>query len=99
MVLAGAFALYLLIGKDGGNNQPESTKAIGYSAALLIVGFILPFFAKGRRALVIRMIDETYRWKPRLVVDRASRFEIEQLQNDFFYACRRVGIPTTDPIH
>jgi len=64
----------------------------GVPIAMTVCGLILPFITKGRKTLLIEFANEIYRWKPRLVVDRQSRKQIEQMQEGILNACQQVGV-------
>lgn len=71
----------------------------GYPIAIFVCGLVIPFIARGRRSLMIRMVNETYKWKPQFVVDSASRKQIAAIQNEIIEACKKVGISTINAIH
>ena len=71
----------------------------GYPIGILVAGIVLPFVIRGRRALIIRMVDKTYKWKPQLVIDSPTRKKHSLLLDEILEACKGVGISTTDPIH
>ncbi len=64
----------------------------GVPIAMTVCGLILPFIAKGRKVLTVELKNETYKWKPRLVVDKKSREQIQKLQEGILNACEQVGI-------
>jgi hypothetical protein len=89
MIIVGAMTTYwmmspVLSGKDGDIK--------GYPIAVLVVGFVLPFVARGRKALVVNMTDERYRWKPQIVIDKVSRLRIANLLNAILQTARKVGV-------
>jgi hypothetical protein len=89
MIIVGAITTYWMMApvlseKDGDIK--------GYPIAVLVVGFVLPFVARGRKALVVNMSDERYRWKPQIVIDKASRLRIANLQNAILQTARKIGV-------
>jgi hypothetical protein len=96
MILFGLLTTYwmmvpVLEGKDG--------ELKGYPLAIVVGGIVLPFIVRGRRALVITMVDKIFKWKPQLAIDSATRNKNSALLEEILNACKSVGIPTTDPIH
>ena len=75
-------------------NRLPGTRISGVPFAILVCGIILPFISKGRNILVIESAKENYKWKPRLVVDKANKNRIKDLQTDIINACREMGIKT-----
>jgi hypothetical protein len=75
-------------------NQSPGTRVSGVPFAILVCGIILPFVAKGRKILIIESLKGTFKWKPRLVVDKANKNRIKDLQNQIINACRQIGIKT-----
>ncbi|MCI0615996.1 hypothetical protein L0244_23685 [bacterium] len=96
MIAVGAITTYWMMAPvlkgQGGDIK-------GYPIAIVVGGLVISFIARGRKALVVRMVDETYEWKPQLVVDSASRKQIASIQNEILEACKKVGIPTINAIH
>ena len=72
-------------------DQP-GTYVSGVPFALIIFGLLLPFLAKGRRVLIIQLMNETYKWKPKFVIDKKSRSHIRNMQENIIKTFREVGI-------
>ena len=64
----------------------------GWPFAIAIGGVIIPFIARGRRTLVVKMRKGTFKWKPQLAVDKKTREECSNIQNAIVQACEKVGI-------
>jgi len=64
----------------------------GYPFGLLAVGLVLPFVARGRRRLVVSMIDDRFQWKAPLVLDRPSRARIREVQQGIMSAFKQVHV-------
>ena len=77
-------------------NEPGTHRISGWPIAVFVCGFLVPFAAKGRFGLEIRFSDGKYRWKPPLVVDRASKKKIAETIQTIVEACRKVGAPISD---
>ena len=93
MVLAGALTTGLMIrpllqGKVG--------KISGIPPAIAIVGMVIPFITRRRYGLSISMVDKVFQWKPPLLVDKASRDEVENFLSQVATAFRRAGVNLSD---
>ena len=77
-------------------NEPGTHHISGWPIAVFVCGFLVPFAAKGRFGLEIRFSDGKYRWKPPLVVDRASKQKIAQTIQTIVEACEKVGARVLD---
>jgi hypothetical protein len=88
MVTTGMMLLPVLKGEGG--------KVSGYPPAVAIVGLVIPFVSRRRYGLSISIVDETFLWKPRLHVDRASRSGLEIFLTQTADALRQAGIKVTD---
>ena len=76
--------------------QPGTHRISGWPIAVFVCGFLVPFAAKGRIGLEILFSDGRYRWKPPLVVDRASKQKIAQTIQTIVAACEKVGTRVLD---
>jgi hypothetical protein len=94
MVLAGLVTAYFML-IPLVNHEPGEHKVSGWPLALVVGGILLPFAAKGRLGLQIRTLDRTFRWKPPLVVDKASKQNIEAFFDEIMVACKESGFNTT----
>ena len=77
-------------------NEPGTHRISGWPIAVFVCGFLVPFAAKGRFGLEVRFSDGKYRWKPPLVVDRASKQEIAETFQTIIQACEKVGARVLD---
>jgi len=75
-------------------NQEPGTRVSGVPFAMIIAGLIIPFLARGRNVLVIESVKETFKWKPKLVVDKKSRNQIKKFQSEILDVCKHLGIQT-----
>lgn len=87
--LLGLF--WILVGKSHGRHR-FSPAPLG----LLITGIALFLAARGRSVLRVTTSDGTFRWKPPLVVDRASRVEVSTTLTRILRACERAGLRVLD---
>ena len=74
----------------------ESGHLSGYPPAVAIVGLVIPFVSRRRYGLSISIVDETFLWKPRLHVDRASRNALEIFLTQTADALREAGVNVRD---
>jgi len=77
-------------------NEPGSHKISGWPIAVFVGGVLIPFAAKGRFGLEIWFSGGTFRWKPPLVVDNASKQRIAETFRVIIDACGKVGAPISD---
>ena len=76
---------------------PSSDGSIsGWPFALVVGGLVIPFAVRGRKQLVVRLIDETYIWKPEIVIDGTTRAEIRRVQESLLETFRALRIRVLD---
>jgi len=68
----------------------------GWPIAILVGGLVIPFIARGRRTLVVRLKKGKFRWKPQLALDRKTRELYAEIQRDIMGACRKAGLQTIE---
>ncbi len=68
----------------------------GWPFAILVGGIIIPFIARGRKTLIVRMRKGRFKWKPQLAVDRKTRERCSQIQDELIEACGKAGIRTAE---
>jgi hypothetical protein len=64
----------------------------GWPFALAVAGIVIPFIARGRRILIVRMRKGKFKWKPQLAVDKKTRELCAKIQDEILEACKSVGI-------
>jgi len=74
----------------------EGGQLSGYPPAVALVGLVIPFIARRRYGLSISMVDESFLWKPPLLVDKTSRTAVELFLTQAAGAFRQAGINHTD---
>jgi hypothetical protein len=74
----------------------ESGHLSGYPPALAVVGLMIPFVSRRRYGLSISIVGETFLWKPRLHVDRASRNALQVFLTQTGDALREAGVNVKD---
>jgi hypothetical protein len=82
--------------QPGLRNEPGSHRISGWPVAVFVCGFLVPFVAKGRFGLDISFSDGRYRWKPPLVVDKASKQKVVEAIQSIVEACEKVGVRVSD---
>jgi len=90
MVVAG---LYTTIGMF---TNAYGGDIYGWPIAITVGGLVLPFVARGRFGLTVTHTKGTYRWKPPLVVDRASKDRVSSILSSIVAASRQAGIRVHD---
>jgi len=75
--------------------EPGRHQVSGWPVAIAVGGILLPIASKGRVGLEIRTLNKTFRWKPPLVVDKASKEKILTTLNEITQACERSGLRVT----
>jgi hypothetical protein len=76
--------------------EPGMHRVSGWPIAVFVGGVLIPFAAKGRFGLDIRFSGGRYRWKPPLVVDKASKQRIAQTIQTIIAACEKCGVQVLD---
>ena len=73
-----------------------SGRLSGYPPAVAIVGVVIPFVSRRRYGLLISIVGETFLWKPRIHVDRASRSALQLFLTQTADALREAGVNVRD---
>jgi len=73
-----------------------ATRGSGWPFAILVGGIVIPFIARGRRTLIVRMRKGKFKWKPQLAVDKKTRELYSNLQNEIVQACKKAGVHVVD---
>ena len=87
-VTTGLMMLPILKGERG--------ELSGYPPAVAVIGLVIPFIARRRYGLSISIVDEVFRWKPPLLVDKASGSEVERFLSLAADAFRQAGVRLRD---
>jgi hypothetical protein len=74
----------------------EGGELSGYPPAVAVIGLVIQFIARRRYGLSISMVNEVFRWKPPLLVDKASRSEVERFLSLAADAFRQAGVSLRD---
>jgi hypothetical protein len=69
----------------------------GWPMAIAIGGIIIPFIAKDRTILLVKLQRGDFKWKPQLSVDKKTREICARLQNEILQACKQAGISSPQP--
>ncbi len=92
MIVFGTVLSFLMMWRAF-HPMPDVPYAVsGWPFAIAIGGAIIPFIARGRRILIVRMRKGTFKWKPQLAVDKKTRELYSNLQDEIVLACKKVGI-------
>jgi len=74
----------------------EGGRVSGWPLAILVAGLVIPFVARGRHILSVKLNRGHYKWKPQLALDRKTRTIYATIQTEILAACRKAGIKTRD---
>ena len=96
MVVVG---LYTLVGMFNTDYLRHGGKIYGWPVAILVGGLILPFVARGRFGLVVKLTNGKFRWKPPLVIDKASKEQVAAILHSIVQGSRAAGIQVIDERH
>ena len=67
----------------------------GWPMAIALAGILIPFIARKRRTLLVRMRNGKYKWKPQLAIDKKTRKLCSDIQDEILQSCKKGGINTT----
>lgn len=73
-------------------------KISGYPFAIVVVGVLLPWIARNRQELTVKLTTKTRKWKTPLNVDSASRNRANMTFQKFSNGCVKAGILVKDEI-
>ncbi len=94
-VLLIAAGLVLVVSQMMAGFAVVDTRFLGWAAALIIGGALLPRAAKGRERLVVVMSKSVFRWNPPFVVDRKSKEQVQAILQSILDTCQTNGVPTS----
>jgi hypothetical protein len=78
------------------NKSPGTHQVSGWPIAIFVGGLILPFAAKGRYGLRVTTSEKTFKWKPPMVVDKASKDKVTEILATIRTACESAGLRVID---
>jgi hypothetical protein len=78
------------------SKEPGSHTVSGWPFAVFVGGVILPFAAKGRFGLQVTTSEKSFRWKPPMVVDTASKDKVAAVLSEIGQACQAAGLRVKD---
>ena len=70
-------------------------KELQYPDCIALGGILLSVVARGRFLLEVKTQKKTFRWKPPLVVDKASKKKIRTTLEEIIQACEKSGLRVT----
>jgi hypothetical protein len=95
MIIFGTVLSVLMMWRAFNPMEGVPYKVSGWPMAIAIGGMIIPFIARKRRTLLVRMQKSKYKWKPQLAIDKKTRQLCSDIQDEILQACKKAGIPTT----
>jgi hypothetical protein len=96
MIAIGGFVSVVMLMNTYNPTPHQPAYGSGWPIAIFVGGLVIPFIARGRRILVVRMKKGRFKWKPQLAVDQKTRQLYADIQNELLVACRNVGLRTTE---
>jgi hypothetical protein len=96
MIVFGAVLSFLMMWRAFHPMPGVPYTVSGWPFAIAIGGIIIPFIARGRRILIVRMRKGTFKWKPQLAIDKKTRHLCSNLQDEIARACKKAGVHTVD---
>jgi hypothetical protein len=95
MIIVGFFTTIFMM-EPVLRQEPGRHRISGWPIAVFVGGFLLPVAARKRAALDIGFEGGRYRWKPPLVLGKASQQKIAETFQAIVDSCTRVGAPVSD---
>ena len=92
MIIFGGVATFMMM--RSALLQMPGSKVSGLPIAILVCGLVVPFIARGRATLVVKLSKGKFKWKPQLAVDKKTRETQAKIQDDILQACKKAGIRT-----
>jgi len=89
MIISALLMIYLMMAPV---LRGEPGRVSGWPLAILVAGLVVPFIARGRKVLSVKMRKGRYKWKPQLAIDRKTREAAAELQREILEACRKASI-------
>ncbi len=96
MIIFGTVLSVLMMWRAFNPMEGVPYRISGWPMAIAVGGIIIPFIARKRRTLLVRMRKGKYKWKPQLGVDKKTRQLCSDIQDEVLQACKKAGIKTTD---
>jgi hypothetical protein len=95
LVIGGSVSIMMLMNTYAVTPR-QPAYGSGWPIAIFVGGLLIPFIARGRRTLVVRLKKGRFKWKPQLALDRKTRDLYVDIQRDIIGACRKVGLQTIE---
>jgi len=96
MIVFGGILSFLMMWRAFNPMPGVAYHVSGWPFAIVVRGILIPFIARGRKTLIVRMRTGKFKWKPQLAVDKKTRAHCSQIQVELVEACRKAGIPTVE---
>jgi hypothetical protein len=96
MIVFGAVLSILMMWRAFNPMPGVPYEVSGWPFAIAVGGIIIPFIARGRKTLIVKMNKGTFKWKPQLAVDKKTRELCANIQDEVLQACKKAGIDTVD---
>jgi hypothetical protein len=89
-IVVGGVTSYWMMQSE---HRDQGGMVSGLPFGILAIGLALPFVARGRRCLVVSMVEDRFVWKESLVLDRKSRTRIRGIQDGIATAFEHLHVP------
>ena len=96
MIIFGTVLSVLMMWRAFNPMEGVIYKVSGWPMAIAVGVLIIPFIARKRRTLLVRMRKRKYKWKPQLAIDKKTGQLCADIQDELLQACKRAGIKTTE---
>ncbi|HEY6120242.1 MAG TPA: hypothetical protein VIV66_09805 [Pyrinomonadaceae bacterium] len=96
MVLFGGTSSFLMMWYALHPTPGATIYVSGWPFAILVGGIVIPFIARGRKTLIVRMRKGKFKWKPQFALDKKTRDLCSSIQDELIGACRKAGIQTAE---
>ncbi|MFI5166717.1 MAG: hypothetical protein ACHQQS_08865 [Thermoanaerobaculales bacterium] len=97
-VLLVLLGVIVLIKVSSRPHNLETAKAIGFSVAMVVIGLLIPFVSRNRRALRIDLVSGRFRWAPQITVGGPYFAAAQHFLGDFIMAARHAGLCVEDDL-
>jgi hypothetical protein len=96
MIVIGGVVSFFMLWNIYVSTPDAPTHVSGWPIAIFVGGLVIPFIARGRKILVVRMKKGKFKWRPQLAVDKKTRQLCAKIQAELLAACRKAGLLTSE---
>ncbi len=96
MIIFGTVLSVLMMWRAFNPMEGVPYNVSGWPMAIAVGGIFIPFVARKRKTILIRMRKGKFKWKSQLAVDKKTRQLCSDIQAEILEACKKAGIKTTE---